>query len=145
MPSTLNDRSGFDIRDVQLKAFPENILVATWRGQQIGAVIINPHQAGSLPENAWSIFSSGVLPQFRRRGVATLLYDTVEQYLAELGYELWPSPAAGLSEDAYEFWKNRDPAKAEHIREALWERQPFWCRKAPREKLLKEAGRAMET
>lgn len=97
--ATLNDSSGFHIRDVQFKAFPDNILVAIWRGQQIGAVIINPYHVGSLPENAWSIFSSGVLPQFRRRGVATLLYDAVEKYLAEMGYELGPSPATGLSED----------------------------------------------
>jgi GNAT superfamily N-acetyltransferase len=101
--------SGFDIRDVRLEASPENILIAIWKGQQIGAVIINPYCVGCLPENAWTIFSSGVLSEFRRKGVATLLYDTVEKYLADMGYELWPTLT--LSNDAYEFWKNRDSGK----------------------------------
>jgi ribosomal protein S18 acetylase RimI-like enzyme len=70
----------------------------------------NPNEAGSLavvevikhPSNRWQVLHAEVIPAYRRRGVATKLYDCIEGFLAtKLG------PSGWLSEDAHRYWRAR--------------------------------------
>lgn len=54
------------------------------------------------PDGRWQVLYSAVDPAVRRQGIATRLYDCVEQVI---GREL--APSGWLSDDAYRFWQNR--------------------------------------
>lgn len=54
------------------------------------------------------ILNSYVVSTFRRRGVATAMYKSIEQENGKL-----LQPAASLSDDAFEFWKRFRPSEVE--------------------------------
>lgn len=63
-------------------------------------------------KGSWEILHAEVERGSRRKGVATMLYDRIEEFLAT---EL--SPSGWLSGDAYAFWRSRRPeAVAGHRR-----------------------------
>lgn len=52
----------------------------------------------------WVILSSFVRPNYRRRGIATAMYQSIERTS-----ERQLKPAISLSDDAFEFWKSFRP------------------------------------
>jgi hypothetical protein len=64
------------------------------------------------PRGAWEVLHAETRADHRRQGVATMLYD---QIAAFLDTKLWPS--GWLSEDAYQFWLERNPEAVQ------WHRQ----------------------
>ena len=104
---------GFRIEDIRIGITSDSFfkLVAVWRDKPIGALILQPFHDPCLAENEWSVFKVEVLPQFRRKGVATRLYDEADALVADAGYELVPTPPAALSNDGWKFWYNRDLQK----------------------------------
>jgi hypothetical protein len=64
------------------------------------------------PDEGWEILHAEVDPSRRRKGLATRLYDRIEEVLATT-----LRPSGWLSEDAYAFWRSRSPdAVAGHRR-----------------------------
>jgi hypothetical protein len=64
------------------------------------------------PNGSWEILHAEVDPGRRRKGVAAGLYDRIEEVLATT-----LRPSGWLSEDAYAFWRSRNPeAVAGHRR-----------------------------
>jgi len=70
----------------------------------------NPNEAGLLavvevikhPDDRWQVLHVEVSEEHRRRGIARMLYDRVQNVL---GTTLYPS--GWLSDDAYRFWLDR--------------------------------------
>lgn len=100
--------SEFHLSDVTVRQIGDSY-VAYWQNSKIGYVTVDMYDKSSAPD-ARHIHKSGIEAQFRRHGVATLLYDTAEAALKQHGLRLVPSPENILSDDALEFWKKRDPA-----------------------------------
>lgn len=98
----------FQLSDVVVHHIGDSY-VAYWHGTKIGYVTVDMYDKSVAPD-ARHIHKSGIDGQFRRRGVATLLYDTAAAALKQDGLRLVPSPENILSDDALEFWKKRDPA-----------------------------------
>jgi GNAT superfamily N-acetyltransferase len=104
MPELEYDRSlnySEERNGVKLRAWIEEAgrleISASIDGQEVGSVsFINfgDHLQASTVE---------VKPEFRRRGIARMMYDFAE----ELGNDLEPSHA--LTDPGKEFWRNRDP------------------------------------
>ena len=78
---------GFRIDHVRIRITSSGEFVAVWRGKLIGTLCLR-----RLVERDWSVFMVEVLPQFRRKGVATRLYDEAEALLRSEGYDLVPTP-----------------------------------------------------
>ena len=79
---------------------------------KVGTRIVGMATAWNDSKGDWVILRSEVRPRYRRRGIATAMYRTIE---ANSGRLL--KPAISLSDDAFEFWKAyRSEAVANDLR-----------------------------
>ena len=75
----------------------------------------------SIHDERWQVLHAEVSAGWRRQGLATMLYDSVE---AILGTTLRPS--GWLTEDAFQFWRARGCeflvyyGQIEHLTPGLW-------------------------
>lgn len=99
------DVSKFDINDVTIQHDGRGAFDALWNGEKIGDLVV----ASTGGDFDYHVSGVEVLPPFRRRGVATLLYDAAEAWLDGRGDNLVPSSADELSDDAFHFWYRRAP------------------------------------
>lgn len=78
---------------------------------------VGGQKAGNMSVSSSGPFASPTVvePDFRRKGVATALYDQAEK---DMGRRMIPSPL-GLSDDAVQFWRSRFAAMPEHEAAAL--------------------------
>jgi len=81
--------------------------VAELDGRRVGSLNVSPRAAYAS--------SVQVLPDARRQGVASALYDAAE---ADLGRRMMPSPL-GMSDDAMAFWQRRLSGLSDSERRAL--------------------------
>lgn len=79
-----------------------NMFIATVNGEYAGKLNLSTKEGD--PSQRYVDWSE-VLPQFRRQGVATALYDAAEAYLEQRGEVLAPSPNQSISAKA--FWDAR--------------------------------------
>lgn len=89
----------------------------------VGYVQIYNYKDDKVAPDERYIWKAVVNPEFRRQGVATALYDAAAERLAQQGLKLVPSPHSQLSDDAYAFWKNRNPESLKYHARTLAE--PF--------------------
>ncbi len=102
------DPEGFDANDVALMINRDDWSVsARWRGRQIGFVRVNMDDP--MPDNGRRVENTFVLPAFRRRGIASRLYDAAEEMVGDIGLRLVPSPQPILSQNALGLWLKRNP------------------------------------
>jgi GNAT superfamily N-acetyltransferase len=85
---------------------------AFYRSRRIGYLMVSRFQLDGHPPDERAPWKAVVAEEFRRKGVATKLYDTAERWL--LGQNLKLVPGLGLetycvSDDAYKFWLKRAP------------------------------------
>ena len=80
----------------------------------VGYVSVYNYKDDKVAPDERYIWKSVVKPEYRRQGVATALYNAAEEYLAARGLKLVPSPDQQLSDDAYAFWKKRNPDSLKH-------------------------------
>jgi ribosomal protein S18 acetylase RimI-like enzyme/8-oxo-dGTP pyrophosphatase MutT (NUDIX family) len=97
----------FDLNQVQVRSNRDGDFEAVLNGKIIGYACVNPYREDSFAADERYIFNSHVKVRYRRKGVATLLYNAAENYLKNKGLKLVPSPA--LSDDAYHFWTKYKP------------------------------------
>ena len=71
---------------------------------KVGSRIVGMATAWHDSNGNWVILNSEVRPKYRRRGIATAMYKTIEENSKR---EL--KPAVSLSDDAFEFWKSYRP------------------------------------
>ena len=78
---------------------------------------VGGQKAGNMSVSSSGPFASPTVvePDFRRKGVATALYDQAER---DMGRRMIPSPL-GLSDDAVQFWRSRFAAMPDHEAAAL--------------------------
>jgi hypothetical protein len=103
---------GFDINNVKIKRGDReysNTWFAYWRGKKIGWASLGQFGEDELAKDERCIWKSNVLEDYRRSGVATKLYDAVEEFCKVQGWKLVASPPRVLSDDAFGFWKHRSP------------------------------------
>jgi GNAT superfamily N-acetyltransferase len=105
-PNVSPDRFSHD--EVRVEDHAEWCFSARWRGHQIGHLRIN--QEDHMPGDGRHVDNAFVLPAFRRRGVASLLYNAAERFLTGRGLRLVPSPSPSLSKSAAALWASRRPA-----------------------------------
>lgn len=99
--------SEFSIEELVLEIRNEWLISARWKEQQIAHLRIAHDKplldGGRHPQSTF------VLPAFRGRGIAKMLYDAAEVLLNEKGLYLAPSPEPLLSDSAFRIWKKRRP------------------------------------
>lgn len=71
---------------------------------KVGTRIVGMATAWYDSKGDWVILRSEVRPRYRRRGIATAMYRTIEENSRRL-----LKPAISLSDDAFEFWKAYRP------------------------------------
>ena len=71
---------------------------------KVGKRIVGIATAWHDSDGRWVILQSEVRPKYRRRGIATAMYRSIE---ATSGKQL--SPAISLSDDAFHFWNSYRP------------------------------------
>jgi GNAT superfamily N-acetyltransferase len=98
---------GFDISQIEFHDGHRDSYSVLWKGTPIAQMIIWQGIHDNRLEDERSVFKVYVEESFRRKKVATKLYDHVEEQLARRGLHLRPSPA--LSDDGYAFWGARAP------------------------------------
>lgn len=95
---------------VRVKYMPRNNAYYAYLGSnRVGQAQLWDSHDDKVGKDERYVWKSAVHPNFKRQGVATALYDFMAKDLAEKGLKLVPSPDTQLSDDAYEFWKARDP------------------------------------
>ena len=95
---------------VRVKYFPKNdVYHAYLDKKKVGHAQLWVYSDDRMGENERYVWKSAVQPEYQRQGVATALYDAIADDLESKGMKLVPSPDQQLSQEAYEFWKARDP------------------------------------
>ncbi len=89
---------------------------------KVGSRIVGMATAWYDSEDDWVILRSEVRPKYRRRGIASAMYRSIE---LTSGKQL--KPAVSLSDDAFEFWKSYRP---EEVANDLRHRPELLGRKA---------------
>lgn len=97
--------------NVRVKYFGSNMDVyrAYIGKKKVGHAQLYNYKDEYTADNERYIWKSAVQPEYKRQGVATALYDAIAKDLESKGMKLVPSPDTQLSQEAYEFWKARDP------------------------------------
>jgi GNAT superfamily N-acetyltransferase len=78
------------IEDSFYRAYDKN-------GKMAGALVVDPHRTPK------EVFKVAVDPEFRRRGVASAMYQQAEKDHGEL------TPSSALTDEGFEFWKGYRP------------------------------------
>lgn len=102
----------FSIDDVKIKQGKGDYSYtwfAYWKGERIGAASLGVFGEKELAPGERCIWNSFVKEGFRRKGVATKLYDAIEEYCKSQGWKLVASPQRVLSDEAFGLWKKRNP------------------------------------
>lgn len=94
---------------IRVRKFPHDIYRAYLGRKKVGHAQVYSYSDKKVGPDERYIWKSAVHPEFQRQGVATALYDVIAQDLKDQGLKLVPSPGSQLSDDAYRFWKARDP------------------------------------
>lgn len=71
---------------------------------KVGSRVVGMATAWYQSDGKWVILQSEVRPRYRRRGIATAMYASIERNSGRLLV-----PAVSLSDDAFEFWKSYRP------------------------------------
>jgi len=96
--------------NVKVKYFSNNDVYHAYLGKKkVGHAQLWVYSDDRVGENERYVWKSAVQPEYKRQGVATALYDAIANDLESKGQKLIPSPDTQLSQEAYEFWKARDP------------------------------------
>ena len=97
--------------NVRVKYFGGNLDVyrAYIGKKKVGHAQLYNYKDEYTADNERYVWKSAVQPEYKRQGVATALYDAIANDLESKGMKLVPSPDTQLSQEAYEFWKARDP------------------------------------
>ena len=82
-----------------------NVFKAYLDGIKVGWLELNHKDKETGKTSVWKVF---VDPSFRRRGIATALYDAAEKKFGEL------TPSTALHDAGFDFWKNRKPKSIEN-------------------------------
>lgn len=86
---------------ITLKVYKDTRQVTAHKGTKtIGATIL--HMA-SYNKNNNEVYKTEVKPEFRKQGVATAMYQTLEKHFGEI------KPSNALSDDGFNFWKKYRP------------------------------------
>jgi GNAT superfamily N-acetyltransferase len=95
--------------DVRVKKFEGGIYRAYLGRTKVGHAQLNDFKTDEVGDDERYIWKSAVHPDYLRQGVATELYNVISNDVEAKGLKLVPSPDTQLSQDAYKFWKARDP------------------------------------
>lgn len=94
---------------VRVKKGKDDVYYAYIGSNRVGVAQVYSYRDDKVGENERYIWKSAVHDNFKRQGIATELYNVIADDLAKEGLKLVPSPGTQLSDEAYEFWKARDP------------------------------------
>lgn len=109
--------------NVKVNKISDNIYYAYLDSKRVGQAQVWDFHDEKVGENERYIWKSAVHPNFKRQGVATELYNVIADDLAKQGLKLIPSPETQLSDEAYEFWKGRDPESVTGFR--MFKAEPY--------------------